>query len=66
MFRESQIEILSSLNVEPGRAPATLFESLTLDSAAVSIPTARQTLYCFPGAYLMLQDDPNSGPQIEH
>jgi hypothetical protein len=32
------------LSVEPGRAPAALFESLTLDLAAVSFPTARQTL----------------------
>jgi hypothetical protein len=38
------MEILSSLNVEPDKAPAALFESLTLDSAAVSFPTARQTL----------------------
>ena len=34
-----------SLNVESDKAPTALFESLTLDSAAVSFPTARQTLF---------------------
>jgi hypothetical protein len=63
MFREPQIAILSSLSVEPGRAPAALFESLTLDSCGCLIPDSGAGSFA-PGAYVMLPDDPKSDRRL--